>query len=282
MNLVLRRAGSIRVFFVVVLALVGMAASAHADSGQGPREARVASALFTPTRVDDGLEWRVRWVLTPEASDDLAQGATRALRFAHPLTDAETLKPTCGVVPFTEAGHVAGVLVDRTGVDDRLVTAVVHQYVAREGARGFRIGAPIAAGSALQIIDADLSAAARLDVDPGRVLERRVGYVAPSGVSHAARAEARRLTGYDGGVRGSAIYVRGDDVTSASGLSAAIVTSQERSKSGTIGLLVVFGAIVLALFAAVKRLRHAASVERADAILAAELDALGPTGQGSR
>ena len=39
-------------------------------------------------------------------------------------------------------------------------------------------------------------------------------------------------------------------------------------------MAVVFGAIVLALLAAVRRLRHAAGVERADALLASELDAL--------
>ena len=37
----------------------------------------------------------------------------------------------------------------------------------------------------------------------------------------------------------------------------------------------LFAAVVLALGVAMRRLRHAAGVERADAILAAEVDALG-------
>ena len=286
------RSATVRVVVVVMLVLLAMATSAHASRGAAPvtppvapedaREARVAGALFTPTQVDDGLEWRVRWVLTPEAADDIAQGASRAVRFAVPLTDAEKVETAWGVVPFSEAGRVAGVLVDRSGVDGRLVTAVVHQHLARDGALGLHIGAPIAAGNALQIIDADLGGGVRLEVDPGRVLERRVGYLAPPGLSRAAREEARRLTSYDAGVRGAAVYVRGDDVKASGGLSAAVVTPRARGKRGVIGLAVLFGGIVIALLVALKRLRHAASVERADAILAAEVDALGPAPHGSR
>lgn len=299
MDRIIIRSAAVRVFVAVLLVLVGLASSAHGSRGTPPgtppvapenaREVRVAGALFTPTRVDDGLEWRARWILTPEDAEDIAQGATRAVRFAVPLTDAETVETTWGVVPFAEAGQVVGVLVDRAATDgNRPFTATVHQRTTRDAARGLRIGAPIAAGNALQIIDADLGAATRLEVATGRILERRVGYVAPPGVSHAAREEARRLTGYDARVRGAAIYVRGDDVKSASSLTAVIVTPRARGHRGTIGLAVVFGIIVIALVAAVKRLRHAASVERADAVLAAEVDALDPTpqagqvGQGAR
>lgn len=281
MDGIIVRSASVRIFFVVLLALVAIAGSAHAAPGgasEDVREERVAGALFTPTRVDDGLEWRVHWVLTPEAAEAIVKGATRAVRFAVPLTAAETVEKTWGVVPFTEAGQVVGVLVDRTGLDGRLVTTIVHQHVARDGGLGVRLGAPVAAGNALQIIDGDLGGGTRLEIDTGRTLERRVGYVAPPGVSHGAREEARRLTGYDARVSGAAIYVRGDDVKAVSGLVATVETPRGRGHRGAIGIAIVFGAVVIALFAAVRKLRHAASVERADAILAAELDALGPHG----
>ena len=282
MDLILVRSAVVRIVFVALFALLATAATAHAAPGApGPHhaEARVASALFTPTRVEDGLEWRARWVLAPEAAGDIAQGATRAVRFAVPLTSAETFEPTFGVVPLTEAGVVVGVEVDREGIDGRVVTATIHQHVARDGALGVHVGAPVAAGNALQIVDGDLGAGSRLQVDTGRILERRVGYFAPPGISHAARDEAGRLTGYDARVSGLAIYVRGDDVKAASGLVATLETARTRGRHGTIGIAFVFGVLVLALFAAVRKLRHAASVERADAILAAEVDALGSGGQ---
>jgi hypothetical protein len=285
MDRILVRSAAVRIFFAVLVLLVSVAATAQAAPGGAPvdgRDARVAAALFTPTRTDDGLEWSVHWVLAPDAAEDIAQGATRLVRFAVPLTAAETIETTWGVAPLTEAGQVVGVLVDRTGTDGRLVSITLHQRVAHDGSLGVHVGAPVAAGSALQIIDGDLGAGARLAIDAGRVLERRVGYVAPPGVSHAAREEARRLTGYGGGVSGSAIYVRGDDVKTMSGLIATVETPHARKQRGAIGIALAFAALVIALFVAVRRLRHAASVERADAILAAEVDALGAPGEGSR
>ena len=138
-----------------------------------------------------------------------------------------------------------------------------------------RLGAPVAAGHAVQIIDGDLKTGVRLEVSTGRALERHVGYVVSPGVSHPAREEARRLTGYDARVSGAAIYVRGDDVKTAGGLTATLETPGERSRRGAVGIAIVFALVVALLLAAVRKLRHAASVERADAILAAELDSLG-------
>lgn len=285
MDRIIVRSAGVRIFFVVLLVLVAMAASAHASTPEpppGPREARVAGALFTPTRQEDGLEWRARWVVTPEAAEEIMGGATRAIRFAVPLSDAETVEKTWGVAPFTEAGQVVGVHVDRAGLDGRLVTVIVHQRVPHDGRLGVRVGAPVAAGNALQIIDGDLGAGTRLEVETGRFLERRVGYLAPPGVSHGAREEARRLTGYEARVSGAAIYVRGDDVAAGRGLVGTVETPRGRGHRGAVGIAVAFGAIVLALFAAMRRLRHAAAVERADAILAAELDGLGSPVGGSR
>lgn len=276
MDRILVRSAAVRLFFVVLLVLVATAASAHAAPAapQPPTEVRVAGGLFTPTRTDAGFDWRAQWVLTPESTSELETGTAHLLRFATPLAADTTVEAGFGITPYVEDGAVTGVLVDRSAADGRTVHAVVHQTLSGDGRRVVRLGAPLGAGNALQIIDADLGAGTRFEVDTGRVLERHVGFVAPAGIGHAAREEARRLTGYEARVNGAAVYVRGDDARATGGVGATVVTPAARAHGGTIALGVAFGAIVLLLFAAVRRLRHAASVERADALLAAEVEAL--------
>lgn len=265
----------------VMAASAARAAPAAASAASAPSELRVASALFAPTRTEDGLDWHAHFILTHESAAEVEGGATGALRFALPLREGENVEPTFGVFPFVEGATVVGVLVDRTALDGRTVSAVVHQRRDLPKVAGMHLAAPVVAGSVLQIIDADLGQGTRLEVETGRILERAVGHVAPPGTSHAQRVEARRLTGYSSRVTGAAVYVRGDDVRAAGGLHATVVTAQGRAKHGTIALGIVFAAAVAALGIAFARLRNAASIERADALLAAELDALAPDGSGS-
>jgi hypothetical protein len=252
--------------FVVLLVLVAMGGTAQAS------DARVAGALFTPSRTDDGITWQARWVLSPESANEIAAGGALTVRFAVPLADGETVEPTPGVVPLVENGDVTGVVVDRAAGAGRTMTAVVRHRTSLDGTQVY--GAPVASGSALQIVDGDLGAGTRFEVDTGRILEKGVGHMAPPGTSHAAREEARRLTGYTARVTGAAVYVRGDDVRAQGGLTAAVITPRARGHRGTIAMGAIFADIVLALVLAVRKLRHAAGVERADAILASELDAL--------
>jgi len=261
----------LRTFFVVLLTLFALAPAAHAET----TAPLVASAIFSSTRSAQGLTWRASWVLTPEAAAELDDGSPRTLRFALPLADDVTMEPTTGLQPVLEDGHVAGVLVGRTALDARTVRAVFHQRTALDSDTHVRLGAPVAAGIALQIIDGDLGSDTRLEIDTGHGLERRVGHVAPPNVGHAARAEARRLTGYTSRVTGAALYVRGDDVKASKGVTATLVTPHGRARHGALAIAVAFVAIVGALFVAIRKLRDAASVERADALLAAEVDALG-------
>ena len=276
MDRIIVRSAAARILFVVILVLVALAGSAHAaplePADARPADARLAGALFTPTRTNDGIDWNAHWVLTPDAAAELDGGARRVVRFALPLADGETIEPTWGVVPLIEGGYTVGVVVDRSGLDNRTVRAVVHQRARRDGT--IRLDAPVGAGNTLQIIDGDLGAGTRLEVDTGRLLERAVGHVAPPGTSHAAREEARRLTGYDARVTGAPLYVRGDDVKAANGFTATIVTARARGHRSVMALGVLFAALVGALLFAMRKLRHAASVERADALLAAEVDAL--------
>lgn len=275
MDRILVRSAALRLLFVVLLVLVALAGTAHAtpvQSRTSPGDARIAGALFTPSRTDDGIAWHAQWVLTPESANELAQGAVLVIRFAVPLVEGETVEASPGVVPFVEGGRVAGVVVDRASGAGRTVSAVVRHRTSLDGHQ--RYGVPVAMGSALQIVDGDLGAGTRFEVETGRHLEKGVGHVAPPGTSHAAREEARRLTGYTARVTGAALYVRGDDVRAQSGLTAVVVTPRARGHRGTIAMAVVFAAVVLALVAAVRRLRHAAGIERADALLASELDGL--------
>jgi hypothetical protein len=275
MDRILLRSAVVRLLFVALLVLVGLVGSAHASPAQysaSPYDIRLAGALFTPTRTDDGLTWHARYVMTPDSAMEIDGGAVRALRFALPLAEGDTVETSFGIAPLVENGRVVGILVDRSGVDGRLVNAVVHQHGAHDGT--LRLGAPVGAGTALQIVDGDLGAGTRLEVEAGRLFERGVGHVQPLGTSHAAREEARRLTGYAARVTGAPLYVRGDDVVAANGLTATMVTPRARGHRGMIAVGLVFAAIVVALLAALRKLRHAASVERADALLAAEVDAL--------
>ncbi len=280
MDRILVRSAALRILFVVLLVLVATAGTAHAAPPAAgtdrvtPAEARVAGALFTPTRTHDGIDWAAHWVLAPDAAADLDGGASRVLRFAIPLASSEALEPIRGVAPLLEGGVVVGLVVDRAGLDDRTVRAVIHQRFGDDGE--IQIGAPVAAGTALQIVDGDLGAGTRLEIEMGPLLERGVGHVGPPGTSHAAREEARRLTGYDARVTGAPLYVRGDDVKNANGFRARIVSARARGHKSVIALGLLFAGLVAALLLAVRKLRHAASVEHADALLSAELDALEP------
>ncbi len=283
MDRIVVRSAVVRLFFAVLIAMVALAASAHAEPPTPPQSTAVAAALFTPTRVDDGIEWHVRWVLTPEAAADLGEGATRAVRFAMPLGPDEQLEKIWGVTPMMEKGVIVGVVLDRAGlIDGRVIAATLHQRLPRDQVRDVRLAAPVVASPALQIVDADLGGGTRFELDPSRELEKRVGFMAPPGASPAAREEARRLTGYAEHLSGAAIYVRGDDVKALGGLVATLQSPRARARGGEIGIAVTFGLLLVGLVAAVRRLRHAAGVERADAILAAEVDALGPGPGGAR
>ena len=69
-------------------------------------------------------------------------------------------------------------------------------------------------------------------------------------------------------------------VKRAGGLSGTVLTAQARRRGGAIALALTFVGMLLALFAALMKLRRAANEERADAILAADFHALEAPGQG--
>lgn len=278
MHTYLLRSVALRILFVITLVAcaVGLApASASAGDGE---PLRVMGGLFTPTRTGDGVSWDARWVLPYDASATLE--TPHLIRFAVPLPEGATLRPRPGVAAVVEGGRLVGVTVERAALEGpgaRAVRVEITQPLPRAATEGIVLGAPVARGSGVQIIDGDLGAGARFEVEAkgGGLrggLERHVGFTAPSGVEHSAREEARRLTGYSQRVSGAPIYVRGEDVRAMGPLRASVVTGAARKNGGAMAVGFGFAAVVTALVVAMKKLRDRASVERADAILAAEVD----------
>ncbi|MBX3224974.1 MAG: hypothetical protein KF795_30940 [Labilithrix sp.] len=231
----------------------------------------LAGAHFAPRRVDGGLAWDARFVVTSDAPSSFRGGA---LRFAAPLPAGEELVATQGLDAIVEAGRVAGLCVGEGALQGRTVSASFFQPLSGEGA--IALGAPIATGRTVQIVDTSVGDA-RLELTDAPLLEKHVGFVAPRGIGPGAREEARRLTGVREHVSASPIYLRGEDARG--GLTVRLADPRARDHTSAIAVGVAFAAVVGGLVLAARRLRRAASVERADALLASEIEA---AAKGSR
>ena len=241
-------------FVMALVATMGIANVASA------RDLRVAGALVT-AKQDDALVWNAEWVLAPDELDvDTVSGD---IRFAVPLPEGETMLPSSSVTPILEGGHIAGVHVDRSKAEGRMVTAV---FVQPQPPAHAPLGVPFADGSAIQIVDADLGAGARIELDRDRLLERRV--------AQAARDEAVRLTGYRPRPSDTAYYLRGDDVRAARGVRGSIVTIGERAARMSMIAAGVFLTIVAGLVLGWRKVKKEAARERADAVLAEQIESL--------
>jgi len=240
---------------LLIVALLCFTSTAFARMDDPPL--RVAGALVT-VKQDDALVWNVRWVI---AHEDMGKDSA-VITFAAPLPKGETMIPRDGVTPVMDDGHIVGVRVDKWG-NDRMVQATFVQpgYTAHGP-----LGVPFADGTAIQILDSDMGAGARLEMDRNRLTERRV--------AQAAREEAVRLTGYQPQPSDTAYYLRGSDVRAANGLRGAVVTIGERTARMSMIAAVAFAAMVAALFFAWRSIRRAAASERADAVLAEEIGRL--------
>lgn len=241
-------------FLLALVATLGFADLAEA------RDLRVAGSLVRAKQAD-ALVWNTRWVLAADELDE--ERVAGDIRFAAPLPSTETMPVHPGVVPIVEDGHVVGVSVDRSKDDGRTIDATFVQKVPE--AHG-PLGVPFAEGSAIQILDTDLGAGARIELDRDRALERRV--------AHAAREEAVRLTGYTPQPSDTALYLRGDDVRAAKGLRGSIVTIGERTARMSAIAAGVFAILVVALVAGWRKLRKQAAAEHADAVLAERIESL--------
>ena len=232
----------------------------------------LAGAHFAPRRVDGGLAWDARFVVTSDATSSFRGGA---LRFAVPLPAGEQLVGAPGLGAIVEDGRVAGLCVAEGALQGRTVSASFFQRLSGDGATA--LGAPIAAGRAVQIVSTSVGDA-RLELTGAPLFEKHVGFVAPRAIGPGAREEARRLAGVREHVSASRIYVRGEDARG--GLTVRLVDAGARTKASAIAAGVAFAAVVGGLVLAAQRLRRAASVERADALLASEIDAAAKASRG--
>ncbi len=260
------------VWFVLSFALMLLPRCARAAE----REAHVAAGLYVPKATPDGLEWDARWILALDDAAAIRDDDSVVIRFARPLPQGESLWmewPALSGVPAVRAvyqdGRMVGVRFPGSLVDGRVVRTTLVQRPMPAGDT-WVLGAPVAQGTAAQIVEGSIGATSRFELDDVR-FERHVGHQSARAIDHGAREEARRLTGYGDSFRGNAIFVRGDDLTTGE-LVAHVVSPRDRARGVGTALVVVFGAIVGALVIALRRLRSAASAERADAILAAEID----------
>jgi hypothetical protein len=256
---------------------------ARADATE-PQPGIVTGAVYTPMEKDGVLTWYARWMVAPEVYTARTD-APPTIRFAAPLPPGAALAVVDhdamlgpSVEPIVDGGRIVGVRVLRmplpTGesLGNAAVRARITQPAPKPGER-IAFAAPIADGRVLQIIDGIVDGGPRVDVDGDDILERHIGWVGPRGVTKqdrfAAQAAARFFVP---GVRGNTIFVRGDDVRALGGLRGTIATPISRATMIAIGG--AFAAIVAALLYALRKLRHAASVERADAILRFEIEGM--------
>lgn len=244
-------------FVLAIVATMGFTNMASA------RDLRVAGALVTAKQAD-GLVWNTRWVLAQDELD--SERVTGDIRFAVPLPEGETMAihgEVGALTPLVEDGHIVGVHVDRPKDEGRTVDVT---FVQKDHVAHGALGIPFAEGTATQIVDTDLGAGARIELDRDRALERRV--------AHAAREEAVRLTGYAPEPSDTALYLRGDDVRAARGVRGSVVTIGERTARMSAIVAAVFAMVVAALVTAWRRIRKQAEAERADAVLAERIESL--------
>lgn len=232
------------------------------------------------SRSDMTLAWDTRFVVEVDASFDFHGGS---IAFALPLEEGEGLSAETESQHITAArdgtGRVTGICVPPQAIRDRTIAvSFVQPLGGTKGAEVVPLGVPVAASSAVQIIETSLaggSSDARIEpvVDAkAGTLEKHVGYVAPRAISHGAREEARRLTETKAKVTTSPIFLRGDDLRAAGGLHGQIVDARARAKGSALSVGVLFAFAVGGLVFAARKLRHSATEEHADAVLAAEIE----------
>lgn len=230
----------------------------------------IAGGRFVAKPVSGGLHWNAQWVVDVDGAAELCGGT---ITLAVPLPPDERLLPTPHVEAVIEDGRIAALRVDREALTDRSITATFFQRIGQGPAA---LGAPVAAGDSVQMIDTaspdssiELVRSAAVDDR----FEKHLGWVAPRAVGRAAREEARRLVAIERRTSASPIYVRGQDVRAVGGLQGRLVDAPARSKSTSVAVFGVFALVLGALVLAFRQLGRAAQIERADAVLAAEIDA---------
>lgn len=230
--------------------------------------ALVSPRLRGPTPPTEALAWDARFIVDVDASFGFRGGR---ILLAAPLPPGATLEPSLGVAAIVERDRVTGLCVGPEALRVDSISVSVRQAGVPAG-RPVALAAPIAEGAFVQIIAPTATPDLRVDLNAEGPIERHVGFVAARGIDHAARERARRLVDMSVDPSVNPVYVRGDDVRSTGGLTGRLEHARARSRGSALAALVAFAGVVAALLLVARRLRHHASVERADALLAAEID----------
>jgi hypothetical protein len=176
-----------------------------------------------------------------------------------------------GVIAIVEGGQIVGFRVAPAAASARSLAITLAQPLDGASDR-IHLGAPLAAGDVLQIVDVSGEDGARFEPDPALGLERRIGRFAPRGLSRAAREEVELLVDYRPSRRDSApLYVNGDGIAGRGGIDGVLVTRAERLRGGVVGTAVAFVVVVAGLVIARRRLSRAALEEEANELLEARL-----------
>lgn len=231
----------------------------------------IAGAHFEAKPVTDGVQWDAQWVLDIDAARDFC-GGTIAL--AVPLPKGERLLPTPHVEAFLDGGQITALRIDRGALVERSIVASFFQPGAFESPSV--LGVPASASDALQVVGTH-GTSTRIELARSSAIDERfvkhLGSIAPRNVGSAAREEARRLVGVED-QRSALLYVRGQDLRALGGVRGRVVDSTAQSRTMTVAAFAAFSFVLGALVLAFRKLAGAAHVERADAVLAAEIDAV--------
>ena len=246
-----------------------MSAAALGLAAACANPAPIVGGISVARRSEEGIGWDARFVLDVDASMDFRGGR---VTFAVPLPIGETMREAPGLHSIVEADRITGFCVEPSAVQGRTIHVFFTQSAVLRSDRATTLGAPVVAGTAVQIVDAPVGDEIRLEAVRGGGVEAHVGFLAARGIGHDAREEARRLTDTPLFVGHTSIYVRGNDLETSGALAGPLVGSRAKSKGSIAGTALAFVAAVAALLFGARRLKRAASVERADALLAAEID----------
>jgi hypothetical protein len=256
----------------VIVALLGLLAQpfnkAHAAEG----EARIEAALHQGSIGAGSITWRSRFILDAQGSPE---GGYWTVRLAAPLPASMSLTGPEGVTSIVETGQIVGFRIAPAAASKRALVITLVQPLDGTSDR-IHLGAPLAAGNALQIVDVSGEDGARFEPDPALGLERRIGRFAPRGLSRAAREEVELLVDYRPSRRDNTpLYVNADGaVARRGGIDGILVTRADRLRGGVVGTAVAFVVVVAGLVIARRRLARAALEEEATELLEAQFEAL--------
>ena len=246
----------------VVLALsiaVGLAVSAPAAAAEGPIVAARHSGVVTDSVVRFHSEYVLQESLTP------------AIDLAFPLPVGTTIDPSTEIAPIERDGRIIAFRVLTPGALRGRVDVMLAEPLDRHG-DAVHLGAPLAAGDAVQIVELTGGDDLRFEPDVATQLERHVGFFAPPELAPAARDACDRAVRY---VRlrtiDDPLYVQvTPQIVVAQGLQGTLSTRADRGRSGAYGAAAVFLGIVIALVLLQRKLAATARIEHAEQTLAAE------------